>query len=202
MKSKVNVINKTGNSVDIKVEEINGVTQIVIDIPQTKTDLTLLSPGDVFEKGSVEYIVCEQLEDGKTAVIRKECLDVTRKFGNDNNWKNSDLRKFLNNEYFNEIKEIFGAENIVCHEVDLLSLDGYDDYGASMDKVSIMNIDRYRKYHKYIGNTDTWWWLSTPNSTPSGTGASGVRFVCDDGDVIFYGCCWYGSVRPFFILKS
>lgn len=202
MKSKVNVINKTGNSVDVKVQEINGVTQIVIDIPQIKTDPTLLSPGDVFEKGGVEYIICEQLEDRKTAVARKECLDDIMKFGDDNNWKRSDLRTFLNNEYYNEIKDVFGAENIVYHEVDLLSLDGYDDYGVSMDKVSVMNIDRYRKYHKYIGDTERWYWLSTPDSTTSGAGSSRVRCVYSGGGVFWRYSDVDGSVRPFFILKS
>ena len=202
MTSNVNVINKVGKGVNVKVEEINGTTQIVIDIPQAKMDLTLLNPGDVFEMRGVEYIVCEQFEDGTTAVVRKECLGDTRRFGDNNNWKNSDLRTFLNNEYYNEIKDVFGVENIVDHEVDLLSLDGYDDYGVSTDKVSVMNIDRYRKYHKYIGNTGNWYWLSTPSSTPSGAGSSDVQCVDDDGDVVWSECGWVRGVRPFFILKS
>ena len=202
MTSNVNVINKVGKGVNVKVEEINGTTQIVIDIPQAKIDLALLNPGDVFEMCGVEYIVCEQFEDGTTAVVRKECLGDTRKFGDNNNWKNSDLRTFLNNEYYNEIKGVFGVENIVDHEVDLLSLDGYDDYGVSTDKVSVMNIDRYRKYHKYIGNTGNWYWLSTPSSTPSGAGSSFVQYVNVNGYVVWDECDWYRGVRPFFILKS
>ena len=202
MTSNVNVINKVGKGVNVKVEEINGTTQIVIDIPQAKMDLTLLNPGDVFEMRGVEYIVCEQFEDGTTAVVRKECLGDTRRFGDNNNWKNSDLRTFLNNEYYNEIKDVFGVENIVDHEVDLLSLDGYDDYGVSTDKVSVMNIDRYRKYHKYIGNTGNWYWLSTPSSTPSGAGSSFVQYVNVNGYVVWDECDWYRGVRPFFILKS
>ena len=202
MTSNVNVINKVGKGVNVKVEEINGTTQIVIDIPQAKMDLTLLNPGDVFEMRGVEYIVCEQFEDGTTAVVRKECLGDTRRFGDNNNWKNSDLRTFLNNEYYNEIKDVFGVENIVDHEVDLLSLDGYDDYGVSTDKVSVMNIDRYRKYHKYIGNTGNWYWLSTPSSTPSGAGSSLVRYVSSDGGVDWDYSDGERSVCPFFILKS
>ena len=202
MTSNVNVINKAGNSVDVKVSEMNGAIQIVIDVPQFGTELALLSPGDVFEKNGVQYIVCEQLEDGTTAVVRKDCLDDEMEFGSDNDWKNSDLRTYLNEEYYNEIKEVFGEENIVNHEVDLTSLDGYDDYGVSTDKVSVMNIDRYRKYHRFIGNTGCWHWLSTPNSTPSGTSSSRVRYVYGDGCVRWGDCRYSGSVRPFFILKS
>ena len=202
MTSNVNVINKAGNSVDVKVNEMNGAIQIVIDVPQNKTDISLLNPGDVFGKNGIEYIVCEQFADGRTAVVRKECLDDSMEFGNDNNWKNSDLRTYLNEEYYNEIKEVFGEENIVDHEVDLTSLDGYDDYGVSTDKVSVMNIDRYRKYHRFIGNTGCWHWLSTPDSTPSGVGSSNVRCVLSLGVVYWDGCGGSGSVRPFFILKS
>ena len=49
---------------------------------------------------------------------------------------------------------------------------------------------------------DRWWWLSTPNSTPSGTGSSYVQCVRDDGGVGWVECDRYGVVRPFFILKS
>lgn len=202
MTNNVNVINKAGNSVDVKVNEVNGAIQIVIDVPQTGTELSLLSPGDVFEKNGIKYIVCEQFADGRTAVVRKECLDDKMEFGSDNNWKNSDLRKYLNGKYYNEIKNTFGVENIMDHEVDLTSLDGYDDYGVSTDKISVMNIDRYRKYHRFIGNTGCWYWLSTPNSTPSGVGSSGVRCVDGGGGVDWDVCSCSGSVRPFFILKS
>lgn len=202
MTSNVNVINNAGNSVDVKVSEMNGAIQIIIDVPQNGIELSLLKPGDVFEKNNVAYIVCEQFENGSTAVVKKECLDKTMEFGNNNNWKESRWREYLNGNYLKEVEAVFGAENILEHEVDLTSLDGYDDYGASVDKVSAMNIDRYRKYHKYIGDTGECHYLSTPNSTPSGTGTSGVQCVGSDGDVGWGGCCWDGGVRPFCILKS
>ena len=134
--------------------------------------------------------------------MRKNCLDKTMEFGNDNNWKESKLREYLNTEYVNELQEVFGTENIVAHDVDLLSLDGYDDYDISVDRVSVMNIDRYREYHKYIGDTGNSYWLSTPDSTPSGYGASGVRCVSVDGGVCYYDCGWVLGVRPFFVLQS
>lgn len=198
----VNVINNAGNNVDIKVNEINGAIQIIIDVPPAGIELSHLKPGDIFKKNGVKYIVCEQCEDGRTAVVRQECLDVTMKFGNNNNWKESVWRKYLNDTYLAEIENIFGKENIVEHEVDLTSLDGYDDYGVSVDKVSAMNIDRYRKYHKHIGNTGEWYYLSTPDSTPSGTGSSGVQCVDDGGNVYWNFADVVRSVRPFFILNS
>lgn len=202
MTNNVNVINNAGSSVDVKVEEKNGSVQILISCPTKSKDLRELKPGDTFKMKDTEYIVCEQLNNGTTAVVRKECLDKTMEFGDDNNWKDSNWRQHLNDEYLKELEDMFGSENILEHEVDLTSLDGYDDYGISVDKVSVMNIDRYRKYHKFIGNTETSHYLSTPDSTPSGYGSSYVRCVYGGGCVSYYDCFWDGGVRPFFILKS
>lgn len=202
MTNNVNVINNAGNSVDVKVSEKNGAIQIVIDVPQSGTELSLLKSSDVFAKNGIEYIVCEQLENGTTAVVRKDCLAETMIFGDDNNWKESRWRKYLNNEYLKEVEAAFGTENIVEHEVDLTSLDGYDDYGISVDKVSAMDIDRYRKYHKYIGDTGKSHYLSTPDTTPSGWGSSNVLYVFGDGVVRYSECDCVRSVCPFLCIKS
>lgn len=202
MTSNVNIINKAWDSVDVKVSEMNGTIQIVIDAQVTETELSLLKAGKVFKKNNIQYIVCEQFENGTTAIVRKDCLDKTMAFGDNSNWKESKWRKYLNGEYLKEIENVFGVDNIVEHEVDLTSLDGYDDYGISLDKVSIMNIDRYRKYHKYIGDTGEPHYLSTPESTPSQIDGDEVVFICGDGGVDYIDCVWDRSVRPFFIVKS
>lgn len=200
--SNVNVINKAKEKVNVEVNEINGSIQIVIDVPHVGKELSLFAPGEVFEKNGVKYIVCEHFEGGGTAVVRKECLEDGMEFGDTNNWVESGIRKFLNGQYLKNISDDFGRDNILDHEVDLLSLDGYDDYGRTTDKVSVLTVDQYRKYHKFIGNIDRWNWLATPYSTPSGTGASRVQIVYDSGDVDWYYSGYCVGVRPFFILKS
>ena len=202
MKNNIKVINNAKKELTITVTDNDNCVEIFIDAVKGGRKLADLLPGNIFSMNDVEYIVCEQLNDGTTAIVRKNCLDKIMEFGNNNNWKESKLREYLNTEYVNELQEVFGAENIVAHDVDLLSLDGYDDYGVSVDKVSVMNIDRYRKYHKYIGDTGNSYWLSTPDSTPSGYGASDVRYVGVDGGVGYRDCGWSRGVRPFFILKS
>ena len=198
----VNVINKSKEKVNVEVNEINGSIQIVIDVPPAGKELSSFTPGEVFEKNGVKYIVCEHFEGGDTAVIRKECLKDDMKFGNTNNWAESNIRKFLNGEYLKNISDDFDQDNILDHEVCLLSLDGYDDYGRTTDKVSVLTIDRYRKYHKFIGNVDRWNWLSTPDSTPSGTGASSVQYVVLGGGVDWNFIDDTCGVRPFFLLES
>ena len=204
MSQNVNVINNVGKDVVVTVNNENGNTQIVIDLARNRVELSTLKAGEVFTKNNVAYIVLDQLRNESTAVIRKELLKDTMKFdSDDNNWKTSNIRKYLNGNYLKELNDVFGEDNIIEHTVDLLSLDGLDDYGTSTDKVSLLNIDQYRKYRKVIGeNKDNWWWLLTPNSTPSGCGSDDVRYVCSDGDVDYFWCDYSRAVRPFFILKS
>ena len=83
-------------------------------------------------------------------------------------------------------------------------MDGLKDYDkVEGDILSLMDIDLYRECRENITNVNDWYWLATPNSTPSGYGSGGVRCV-DSGGGVGYG--WYdgggGAVRPFFILQS
>ncbi|MBC5688157.1 hypothetical protein H8S37_04315 [Mediterraneibacter sp. NSJ-55] len=204
MKNNVSVINNTGKDIIVIVNKINGSMQIRIDEGGKLVRLFTLKPGNVFrDSDGVEYIVCEHFINDTTAVVTKKLLEKKWEFGLTNNWGNSYIRAYFNGEYFKELENKFGTESIIGHEVDLLSMDGYDDYGTCVDKVSLMTFDQYRKYSKIIGKVDSWWWLATPNQTPSRNDSSYVRFVCSDGGVSCNGCGYDGGgVRPFFILPS
>lgn len=205
MSNNVKVINKAEKDINVIVNNIDGNIQIIIDAKKNDLDLLLLKPGEVFKVNNVEYIVLEQLDENQTAVIRKELIEDEMEFDSDNNdWRTSSIRGFLNGEYLEEIENVFGKDRIVEHVVDLLSLDGLDDYGTSIDKVSLLSIDQYRKYRKMLGeNTDNPWWLITPDSTSSGESTRYVRCVGSGGSVFYGGCGWYGKgMRPFFIVQS
>ena len=124
-------------------------------------------------------------------------------FGKTNNYSESYIREELNDSNLaKKLKEKFG-EKLVPISLDLLSLDGLDDYGlVKGDVLAIPNIDIYRKFRKNITKLDRWWWLATPDSTPSGYGSVGVLYVGSDA---FVSCNWwyyYEGVRPFFIVQS
>lgn len=184
--------------IDSNIEKLLGIN---------KTELSKVAVGEVFKSlTDIEYIVLEHYENGTTKVIRKELLQEKLKFDDErNNFTNSSINEFLNNEYYkNEAIPEFGENNIVDHEIDLLSLDGLDDYGKATVKVGLLTIDDYRKYRKncFKENMKNWWWLATPDSTPSGYGDGCVQCVDDDGGVSCCGCGWYGGVRPDLLLKS
>ena len=125
------------------------------------------------------------------------------KFGENNNYTASDIKDELtHSELAKNLKEEFG-DKLVPISLDLLSLDGLDDYGTvEGDIIAIPNIDIYRRFRKEITKLDSWYWLSTPDSTPSGYGSGGVQCVGYDGSVDYGWCADVKGVRPFFVVES
>lgn len=139
--------------------------------------------------------------DGNAYLLADECTDH-KKFGDNNDWRESPIRKELNDELYKKITAELGEDAIVPITVDLFSHDGLRDYGTCEDMVSILTYDLYRNNRENIKNCGEWFWTCTPDSTPSGYGSDFVRYVNSDGYVNY---SWSGSVRavrPFFILKS
>lgn len=122
---------------------------------------------------------------------------------NSNNWGNSGLRSYLNGEFFEKIAAEIGLENIVPFERNLLSLDGQAEYGKCEDKVSLLNVDEYRKYRSLIPNTKNyWWWLVSPWSTPCNDYKRAVTVVSSAGIISINDCRNDGGVRPVCIFSS
>lgn len=163
-----------------------------------------LKPGDIFKDIDGDewiFLYCET-ETGDACILKKESL-TKMKFGTDNNYDGSDIDKYLTDTYLKELERKFGIDNIVEHEVDLLSLDGENDYGKITRKVSIPTLDMYRYNKKAIKKyIKEWFWLATPDSTPNGFSSVNVQCVSSSGSVS-YG--WYdvgsGAVRPFVFLS-
>ena len=140
------------------------------------------------ENGNTYYHLCKPLFESE--------------FGTDNNYANSAVRKeLLEHEFTLSLQKEYG-DCLVPAVMDLTALDGLKDYGKVTDIIGIPDLNLYRECRKNILAGDRWWWLSTPNSTPSGVGSSDVRYVYSGGSVDWDYSDDVGSVRPFFILKS
>ena len=125
------------------------------------------------------------------------------KFGENNDWRESPIKKKLNEELYQKIVAELGTDALVAIQTDLFSHDGLRDYGKCEDMVSLLTYDLYRSNRENIKSFDEWWWTCTPDSTPSGDNSSYVRCVRSYGYVGFSHCDWCDrGVRPFFILKS
>lgn len=161
---------------------------------------------DFMEKNFVEefgYYWTNIRMDGKIYHFMYGFL-TNMSFGRNNNYAESSVRKYLK-EYklAKDIKDKYG-NSIVPFENNLLSMDGFDDYGVIKDDVlSIPNFDLFRKCGNRLPLIDCLYWLSTPNQTPLRKDSSCVQIVNCDGSMNCNGCYWGGlGVRPFFITES
>lgn len=199
MANNIKVVNNLGKGIEVHITSDNVVE---INWESKKKQLSELKPGDIFkDKEGTEYIVCDQF-DKSTLVIRKDLLEEDMSFGKNNDWRESEVKDYLNSVYLQELKKNFGEDAIRKIHTKLTSLDGYDDYGISNDMVGMMTAIDYMEYHKYIGNCDRPYWLLTPNSTESGVNDCCVRVVNSYGDACCCDCDLEYGVRPFFILQS
>lgn len=202
--NNVNVINNAGKDINVVINKNEDRVEIIIDLANKDFKLpNNLKSGDVFkDKDGEEYILLHFLSNGDAVILKKDSLK-SMKFGSNNNYNGCNIDKYLCEEYLPELERKFGKNNIVEHEVGLLSLDGEDDYGKITRRVSILTLDEYRYNKKAIKNyINEWFWLCTPNSTPNGCGSDCVRYVYSSGDVCCGWCNGCGAVRPRFVLKS
>lgn len=159
--------------------------------------------GKVIELAGMEWMILNKTEDGYFAILNG--FDgKTREFDSDsNNWIESKLRHELNTTFRKKITEELGEDAIVEFERDLLSLDGQTEYGHCKDKISLLTVDEYRKYRKFLPNMSKWWWLITPWSTPA-NGYSTTSTVVSPTGSVSCNCCYnvFGGVRPVCIFSS
>lgn len=158
--------------------------------------------GKTIEIAGMEWMILKKTEKGYFAVLNgfdgKE-----RTFDSDsNNWIESDLRKELNDSFLKKITEELGEDAVVEFDRDLLSLDGQTEYGHCEDKISLLTVDEYRKYRKLLPNTNDWWWLITPWSTPANGYISTLTVVSPSGNIYSNGYSRSLGVRPVCIFSS
>lgn len=156
--------------------------------------------GETFELAGLTWKVLDITEQGLTCLA--DFIGEDMKFDTScNDWKVSRLRNYLNTEFYQELADAVGEDKIIEFERNLLSLDGQTEYGTCMDKVSMINVDEYRKYRSLIPNTDDWWWTITPDSTKCNNDDTWVRVVSPSGNFSNNYCISYDGVRPFCIFS-
>ena len=183
-----------------------------------KVRLDELNPGGRFRYGGVEWVKLDGMGDASLC-LATEC--VTKKAfdeANDNDWRTSSLREWLNNHnraeydggFLGQLIESGGAkmEDFAFFRSDLTADDGMRDYGVADDIISLLSCDLYRKYRDAIPSVDDWCWTLTPwtciaaysynvrgvnaSGTLAGTyafnGSRGVRPLCNLKSDILVSC--------------
>ena len=171
---------------------------------QSKVQLSTLNPGDVFKIGEHDFIVLMQCRE-ETAVISKGFMTENVKFDEDSrNYKESNLKKVIENQIQPVIEKEVGSKNLIEHEVDLTSVDMQDEFGGFKCKVRPITFDEARLYNNLLvnKNLNDWWWTCTPWSTEDRGWKYSITVVAPAGIIGIDGCDFSGGVRPFCILKS
>lgn len=169
----------------------------------TKASFTPIKAGigDTFELAGLNWKILDITDDGYMCLADR--LEENMRFDSDsNNWKNSSLRKYLNEEFCQKLAGIVGNDNIISFTRDLFSLDGQTEYDSCLDKVSLLTVDEYRKYRGLIPNVDYWWWTCTPWSTPCNDTEVATAVVSSSGVICYNHCRIDFGVRPFCIFSS
>lgn len=158
--------------------------------------------GKAIELAGMEWLILDKTENGYFAILNgfdgKE-----RAFDSDsNNWISSKLRNELNTRFLKKNTDELGEDVVIEFDRDLLSLDGQTEYGHCKDKISILTVDEYRKYRKFLTNMGGWWWLLTPWSTLANNYSTTNTVVSPSGLINSYNCYDFNDVRPVCIFSS
>lgn len=170
-----------------------------------KVQLSTLEPGETFKIGEYDFIVLDQNhESGEAKVISKGFMAEDKDFGNIRDYGKSSLKNLIETEIQPIIEKEVGAENLVEHEVDLISVDMQHEFDSCKCKVRLITFDEAREYNDFIVNEDLsdWWWTCTPWSTEKRGWKYSVTVVSPSGFIYYYDFNGYCGVRPFCILKS
>ena len=160
-----------------------------------------VAPGTLISYRERHAIVLEHLPQGVFVQLVDPIEDHA--FGKTNDWRESDLRQYLNGEFARLLCE-GNADELLDTVTDLTAIDGTTDYGSSVDKVTLLTIDQCRKYRYTRPLPDEWEWTSTPASTPGGWDENKRYAYClgTDGNVGSYVCTYTYGARPAFTLPS
>ena len=181
-------------------KEIKRITKEFEDYKKKHMDAP--NPGEVVEIAGMEWMILDKLPDGYFAILNG-FYDKERMLDSDSsNWKESSLREELNTSFLEKINMPHDGNAVVEFDRNLLALDGQIEYGTCRDKISLLTVDEYRKYRKYLPNMGKWWWLITPWSTPCNDYFKSVAAVSPSGDVDYNFCNYGHGVRPVCIFSS
>ena len=170
----------------------------------TQVELSTLIPGETFKIGEHDFIILKQ-EEGQTKVISKEFMASGMRFdGETKDYNVSSLKKLIENDIQPIIEKAVGADNLIEHEVDLISVDMQQEFEPCRCKVRPVTFDEAREFNGLLVNKDLddWWWTCTPWSTKERGWKYSIAVVSPLGYIYYFSFINDGGVRPFCILKS
>ena len=180
--------------------ETKRITEEFEDYKKKHMDIPKI--GETIKISGMEWMILDKLPDGYFAILNGFYGKARMLDSDSSNWKESSLREELNTSFLEKINTFLGENAVVKFDRSLLALDGQTEYGTCRDKISLLTVDEYRKYRKYLPNMDKWWWLITPWSTPCNDYFKSVAVVSASGGIDGDSCNDGLGVRPVCIFSS
>lgn len=150
--------------------------------------LASLQRGDVFKTEIGQFVVLSN--DGESVKVMTNGIfkpDVRFERNGNSDYKVSDLKKLCDGEIYEDFSNVFGAENILDDEIDLVTLDGQREFGTVNCKVHPLTFDEVRTCTDLIARmgNEEWIWTCTPWSTSDRGFNYSVAVVYPDGSLYY-----------------
>ena len=188
----VEIITNADGSRCIKIEDVQ------------RKRLSELEPGETFKISEWDFIVLEQ-QYGQTIVISKYNIGNPVLFGDTRNYKESNLRRIIEEDILPEVKREVGEHNIKSYIVDLTSLDMQNEFSGAVCKMFPITFGVARKYNNLLVNKELsdWYWTVTPWTTPARGSVNRMVVVAPSGRIDWSGCSTMrNGVRPMCYLNN
>ena len=163
-----------------------------------------LKPGEHFKIADWVFIVLQHDERG-TLVISKDLLAENEEFGETRNYKESNVKKVIEEKLLPVVEGAVGKDNIVSHSADLTSVDMQNEFGEVDCRMRPISFDEARRYNELLVNKklSDWYWTLTPWSTEARGWKYSMAVVSPPGKVSNNHCHRRSrGVRPVCILNS
>lgn len=154
-----------------------------------------LMVGEHFTYEGIEWICLDIIDGNYLAITAKVIDELPFDIGNKNNWKESSLRRVLNDEFLDKLNK----KHLVKQTSDLIADNGDKAYGTTEDYVTILSCDQYRKYRELVPLFDEWMWTLTPWSCSS---SHYVRNVIPTGNISYSYADYGNGVAPACLFSS
>lgn len=141
--------------------------------------------GDIVTVGGTKWVVLE-IKDQQVFLFKKTGLKALsfHNISEDITWGSSQLRKYLNDEYFKKELSPQEQKNIMLSAVKNNDNTVYGTDGGidTKDNIFILSIEEVQKYSKVLPDLNIDAWLRTPGSTQNS-----ASFYSADGKIMDYG---------------
>ena len=192
-----------GKDQEIKIKTNPDGSKTIEIRDKGKDRLGNLNPGEHFKIADWDFIVLQHNERG-TLVISNNLLAENEKFGETRNYKESNVKKVIEEKLLPVVEDAVGKNNIIEHYVKLTSVDMQNEFGDVKCRMRPISFDEAREFNNLLVNNDLpdWYWTLTQWSIEERGWKYSVAVVSPSGDFSINICsCSYG-VRPVCILNS